>query len=579
MRFHTLRILYVLASALLIVQAAPAHAASKAQINATVTRGVAYLKTVKHNRPDGEQSLAALALLKAGEAPNSPEIVAAITGIRSKAQDGKYAPIDQSKGLYEAGVDAMLLADADGQANRETIEKIVEYILSSQRGDGNWGYPHQDYGDTSICQYSILGLWAAARAGILIPPDAWDKAAAWHLGKQEGGGWAYHPGKKEGPGGGDVTHNMTAGATGSLGIIRMHLYPNAPPMRGGRGGGGDGKRGANNKASGVLKKVELNAPPVAVGGRTIDSNYKPNIGREAVERGMGGGLGWLATRFRPAVDSQYKMYYYYTMERAMAVADVEQLGGKDWFSLCADVVIGTQQEDGGWKGYDEPKGVPASLAILFLTRSTGKLLGREPRAEAIAGGLMKSGEELPDNLNDVVFNPDGTLSVRTVTGPVDDLLAALENPKELSIQAVQKAIVEKVRLSGDKEELIGQMDRLVKLAKNDDPEVRRTVVWALGRSGDVAIAPTLVEALKDDNVDVLVEARNALCFVSRKPHGFGLAANPLAGVPENSSQARKDAAMKRWRDEAYEKWHEWYLSIRPYEERDDLISLKRRKKE
>jgi tRNA splicing ligase len=89
--------------------------------------------------------------------------------------------------------------------------------------------------------------------------------------------------------------------------------------------------------------------------------------------------------------------------------------------------------------------------------------------------------------------------------------------------------------------------------------VRRTAFWALGRTSDLRIAPLLIEGLNDANLDCMVEARNALNYLSKKVIPIEL--------PDQPTDAQRKTAVAAWR--------KWYLSVRPYDERDDLTDTSR----
>ncbi len=89
----------------------------------------------------------------------------------------------------------------------------------------------------------------------------------------------------------------------------------------------------------------------------------------------------------------------------------------------------------------------------------------------------------------------------------------------------------------------------------------------------MGIAHLLIAALDDNDVDVRVEARNALCILSRKPLGFGLPESPYQDLPGNASDKDKAAALKDWQTKVKKNWDTWYYKYRPYEERDDLSEL------
>ena len=148
-------------------------------------------------------------------------------------------------------------------------------------------------------------------------------------------------------------------------------------------------------------------------------------------------------------------------------------------------------------------------------------------------------------------------------------MSELENPKSQKVESAQAALVEAVQV-GQREQLIGQKDLLLKLAKDSRVDVRRTAFWALGRCNDLRVAPVLIQGLIDADFDAAVEARNALCVLSRRPRGFGLPDDLIAKLPEGASQAEKESAFERWRDEDIRRWREWYQSVRPYSERDKL---------
>lgn len=90
-----------------------AHSADKAQIQQAIVRGSAWIKKGIKDSAGSHQTLANVALMKAGEPHDSPFMVDAVAHVFSKIKDGKYsAPEDQ---IYEAALDVTLLADLDGE--------------------------------------------------------------------------------------------------------------------------------------------------------------------------------------------------------------------------------------------------------------------------------------------------------------------------------------------------------------------------------------------------------------------------------------------------------------------------------
>src|SRR5262249_7329378 len=137
------------------------------------------------------------------------------------------------------------------------------------------------------------------------------------------------------------------------------------------------------------------------------------------------------------------------------------------------------QKTGNWS--DQCGIEPATaFGVLFLGKATEKMLGRKAvrREPKFGGGLLIGGRGLPEKLPDLQ-NDQGAVRVRKLKGPVDELLAELENAESRQIESAQAALVEKIA-TDDPEALIGQSVRLLKLARDKRVEVRRTVYWALG---------------------------------------------------------------------------------------------------
>ena len=522
-------------------------------------RAVGFLRS-RTQLNGGQLSLAGLALVKAGEPMDSPVIAKALAGtlkLFTTNPDGTmtYKPHTEQEGVYEAGVDIMFLLAVHQQNYANHVAAAAQYLISRQRSDGSWTYPDEDVGDTSMTQYAMLGFWSAKVAGVDVPASVWSRAAQWHLRTQMGdGGFSYHPGKPHGPERGASTHNLTNAGVGSLFIARMFLYPEY--MEGG------GKKKSKTKKFGILEDSDPNAgKPKQDEGKIVPLN--------AINNGIRRGLNWANTRFVLETPNVNKNYYYYTVERVASFAGLDQIGGKDWYNECLGVLKQRQKKDGSWTTYTSPDNA-TSFAILFMVKSTAKLI-----ATPVGGGLLAGGRGLPDNLDEANVDRGQVKKKRKMEGRLDELLTSLASQDISVLEDAQQAIVEKVQI-GDPKKLLKEMDRVRKLAVHPHVEVRRTAVWALGRSRSLRDAGLLIRALQDENADVVVEANNALSYLSRKLSGVGVAENPYEDLAEDASDAQKSAAMKRWRKEALAGWAEWYLRVRPYEDRNDAFELQLR---
>ncbi|MCA9071359.1 MAG: hypothetical protein KDA84_20670 [Planctomycetaceae bacterium] len=534
---------------------------NNAQIKTSIERAAAYLrKSVAASGDSGSASIAAYAMIKAGDDPESAAVQKVVAGVAKRANSSNYVP--GSDGIYGAGVELMLLEAAGGKKYRKEMEAIVAYLVHHQNPSGAWDYVGAyEGGDTSQCQYAMLGFWAAERAGIKVNRAVWDRGAKWFLQTQgREGGFCYHPNKKNAEDL-EITHSMTAAGVCSVMLARMHLYPNDD---------GPGQSSAPKKKTakfGVLEEVDLDTVEKPDGTKEVNpDDYKPSVASSALLGSASRANGWLGRRFTVS-GTRWVMYYLYTLERAAALMNVNQIGGHDWYREGATYLVRSQAKDGSWKSVSGQ--VPCTaFGILFLTRATAKALGHHVPLDPLGNGMLAGGRGLPDDLNKAVLK-DGKVETEKDLGPIDQLLAELEKVESVDVAAAQKAIVEQVTL-GDREELIKQKERLVKLAKHPNVEVRRTAIWALGRTEDLNKAKLLIDALDDNDVDVMVEARNALCILSRKPLGFGLPESPFDKLPESATPDQKQEAVKQWRKKLKDNWEKWYYKYRPYQERDDL---------
>jgi len=548
-----------------------ARAADQARVQQMVGRAAGYLRGKMSNLHGGPQSLCAIALLKAEVPANSPEIQAAILEVRKRVDPAKGYEADHEH-FYSAGVGAVLLSDADAEGNRPYLEAIAKYIQDGQRSTGCWDYPSRPElnGDTSVTHYALLGLWACTRAGVEVRPEVWAKAAQWHVNSQNpDGGFSYRPGLAAGEGGANSTLNNTINGIGSMGIAWLHLSTTPPSLTEEPKPKTAPATPPKPKANSVLEAVPLE--PVA------PTNAAPADLPPGMLAAMRKAYNWVGKRFGPKnMESSHDTYYYYSLERMTGLVNVTRVGDHDWFAECSDLLASKQQADGSFTGFtSHTVGTDAGTAfiILSLVKSTAKLIKRITPAAKFGNGLLQGGRGLPDNLRDGDKPKD---SAKPAT-PLDQLLASLSKATNLEVEDVQEQLVEQIQI-GDRRELIQQKDLLVKLIQHPSAEIRRTAAWALGRTNDLSLARYLVTALEDPDVDVNIEAHNALCWISRKPTGFDIQLDPFEGLPLDAGPDVRDGTLKSWRSAALKAWGEWYLKNRPYKERGDEFEAKLREK-
>lgn len=511
--------------------------------DAAVGRAVAFLQGGGDKITERDATLAAYALLKAGVDPGSPVVAEGIEIAKARSAGRKYVGYDH---IYLAGVDAMLLADADGEEFFANLQQIATHVQSTQRADGSWSEGPREPGDVSMTQYGVLALWAAKRAGCEVPGSSLDNAAAYLLKSgNPDGGWGYRPGTTQGPGKGASTHNMTLAAAGSVAVARTLLH--GPK-------GGAKKKVQEPPKFGVLKKVESEAEKLATSGKAFPG-YSAKSSAGSLDSRIDRAFGWNKARFAPVSKAEHKIYFYYALERAAALADLQE----GWFTTYGDGLLTLQGKDGEFRTHSGTTNGTA-LAILYFMRSTQQIIDKQYGTGIQAGGRGLMG----------LFG--GEKKKKKQVSPLDELLGELEKADLSQLDNLNTDdIVETVQY-GSKEELIGQVDKLKMLLKSPEAQHRQTAYFALGRTGDFDLIPEVLRGLKDPNLDVNVEALNALRYIARKPNGFGMSVDPLAGGRISSDEQRLIRA-NNWRTKAHKTWSEWYRKVRPFEEGDGWDEL------
>ncbi len=554
---------------LLISQSTALSQPPQAQIDKTIQRAIAFLKRKEDYGRTGMNAFLAYALIKSGESPESPYIQNCIKNIladhNQKNEKGELVYQPGADYNYTAGVQLMVLEAINPEKYHEEIRATAEFLISTQQPGGGWFYPEDkvNNGDTSITQYAVLGLWAAERAGVFIPTTVWDKAARWHLTTQlTNGAFGYHPTTRNESG---AKHTMAVAGTGSMYVISMQLYPDGNF----RSGPEQKKTKKETKRFGFLDKVDLTKKE-KTNDENKNINTKPTVSYSALQGGKKRGLSWIVNNYNYRNPSGWPIYYLYGIERIAAIADSKKIGPHDWYADGARHLIETQKEDGSWDmvGAVDPN---TTLAVVFLSKATGKTLGRSYNPEPVGSGLLAGGRGLPKNLAEVQMR-NGKIESKALSGDLSELLAQLEDPSNADLETTQETLIETITL-GDREQLIKQKDRVLKLVDARAPDVRRTAIWALARTNDFRVAPYLIRALKDPDLDVRIEARNGLCTLSRKIRGLGMAEDPLADVDENMDQKARIKIVDQWSDEATKRWQKWYNTVKPFDEKFDLYEV------
>ena len=330
---------------------------SQQAINEAIDRGVQYLLSAQHvdgswydgktnvypNPEGGATALVVAALLHSGIDHDHQAIVRGAAYARSRPMQMFYGTVTR-----------ILMEDILSEHKDERQLKALAEFLVGGASSEYFDYPGLDKPDLSITQYAVLGLWMAKKNGVKVPDKVLETTLKTIMRHQMAdGGWGYFgetastsPFAQGGEGGGATCSMTTAGMSSLLFILDA--------------------LGEKHKAT---------------------RKYKDDVD-ECLEKGN----EWLNKHmsyeynFTPTGDEahnrQWDLYYYYTIERLGTVAEVEQLGGEDWYKAGAEFLVKSQLENGGWApssrpqepGYSSECGT--AFALLFLNKATASVTGQ-----------------------------------------------------------------------------------------------------------------------------------------------------------------------------------------------------------
>ena len=244
----------------------------------------------EESAPTGMTSLVTLALLTAGESPDSEPIRRALEYLR------KFDP-GRLDSVYSVSLQTMVFAAAKPREDIIRIQSNVDWLQEAQivPGDhalwpGSWSYKmsKSERGDGSNAQYALLALNAAAEAGVRVRPEVWKRARDyWSKHQLPDGSWSYTP-----DGSNNSSASMTCAGVSSLVITGLKRF-----------------RGAER----------------LVGDRGVEE-----CGRGGSDPNLAAGINWLSTHF--SVDQnfgsgrQWKYYYLYGLERTGRLSGVRFFG-------------------------------------------------------------------------------------------------------------------------------------------------------------------------------------------------------------------------------------------------------------
>lgn len=382
--------------------------------------------------PLGTTALATLALLKCGVPANDPAIERAFGWMYAQglgktyevavlvlAIEARFAPPPEllEKEEEKKGYATVARRHFAKQARPADLAKLKECAdwLVANRAGAVWRYPgaagdgaEQDH---SNAQYALLALKSAARLGIPIAQEVWEKVADHFVAQQDAQGeevpWfavpaadgpiqdMVAPAKRDAakeekrPAGGTreretprSAERATLRARGWSYLPRKQGEP--PPAPGGPlERVSTGGMTASGIAALVIAKSELEGNKAAWAKRA-----------DPVNQAIRDGCAWLARHFIPDANPaagniriNWTYYYLYGCERAGVLAGTYRFGGHDWWDEGAAWLLKQQQRDGCWPSESAlSEQADTCFALLFLKRATVPLVPLPPKRVMTGAG-------------------------------------------------------------------------------------------------------------------------------------------------------------------------------------------------
>jgi hypothetical protein len=272
----------------------------------------------------GQTALAVLALLAAGDVPQSDQLVKPIDFLMKADLIGTYA--------IGCRMQVMMLLPETPETKavmRRDVERLMHMMRRKGAGKGFFGYEEKGSSySLSRSQYAVLGMWAAEQSGQEVPGSFWqDCEKAWTAAQQKDGGWQYVPGGKY-----PETAGITAVGIASMFIIQDQLY--------------------GNRGSDCSKSVEI----------------------PAIEKG----IDWLVKHYdhvSPAtkMEREYPCPNLYAIERVGVAGGLKYFGKIDWYKEGAAYLLNKQKKDGSFGGglsiFSD-----SCFATLFLSRGRAPVI-------------------------------------------------------------------------------------------------------------------------------------------------------------------------------------------------------------
>ncbi len=276
----------------------------------------------------GETALVTQALLDVGQSLHLPALNIYAPPLR-RAIHFLATLHPQSTYVASFQANAMALLPAKPQYLR-VLKMDARYLRQAMNHDGAYTYwiiPHypgfrrpRNLWDNSNSQYGVLGLWACAHQGIIIPHSYWLRAARhWRSAQSFSGAWGYSSSKP----------------------IHRSLTP---------------WRAADFTPAGLASLLICDE----------FIHQQPTL-QPQPDQYVQRGLAWIHRHFTGKLRSLYEIYNYVRLGLACGL---QTFAGHNWYDDFARHLVRVQCRDGSWKGHfiGADRNISTAYALLTLDR-------------------------------------------------------------------------------------------------------------------------------------------------------------------------------------------------------------------
>ncbi|RKY10957.1 MAG: hypothetical protein DRP82_08025, partial [Planctomycetota bacterium] len=395
---------------------------------------------------DREAALIGLALLRAGEPPDSDDMKTLISKAKNyikkrTSAEGKTqfyydysAPLTlmfweellARRGMRSGLTYRMSLKQAAASLSpddKKFLQSIVDGLVSGAAFNATrhkakqkfwvWGAP-----DNSCTQFVMMGLRCALNLGLKVPTEVVEQAAQAVLSSQQEKGervkWFFVPFA-------ELSYDELKRIEDSNGVERLLEQSGTRRFRT-RPDWGIQRRRYRREGRMQARGFPYSVRPSSQRRPSISPRLSTTVGgvcslaiakallsrqhalkkalEERLNRAIRDGCGYIAKHFDNLLNlkkrrnsylppsSHWYFYTWWALERACAMTLLERLAGRDWWRIGATVIVHLQKKDGSWNHQGitgEQSTIATAFAMLFLARGTLPVVG-EPRGDVVATG-------------------------------------------------------------------------------------------------------------------------------------------------------------------------------------------------